>query len=111
MFSCYYVRKLKIIQSEIKNAEKQLAEFALPEYALPLCEKEFIKDLLSIMNGAHPPAFLYYHYRESYKDYLRDLGKYLISIVHYSDKWQALHDKLDELKQQEEQLKHKIGIN
>ena len=105
------IKELQKVQGKIKEKEEQLKMLELPTCTLFDEDKDkLIRDLILVMNGTQYVDILFAKYGSVQKEYIKQLGKYFISVVDYDDKRNEITGNLYQLKSQERSLKYDLGI-
>lgn len=110
-----YIERLKIVQSKIRELVKERDKISVPPlYNLITAQREdILDDLIPILTGYYSIGDVEKSNRKDkqlFLDTIKQIGLFLTNFSETTEQYKSILNEIKDLKQEEYELKKKIGI-
>ena len=110
-----YIERLKIVQSKIRELVKERDKISVPPlYNLITAQREdILDDLIPILTGYYSIEDVEKSNRKDkqlFLDMIKQIGLFLTNFSETTEQYKSILNEIKDLKQEEYELKKKIGI-
>lgn len=110
-----YIERLKIVQSKIRELVKERDKISVPPlYNLITAQREdILDDLIPILTGYYSIEDVEKSNRKDkqlFLDTIKQIGLFLTNFSETTEQYKSILNEIKDLKQEEYELKKKIGI-
>ena len=110
-----YVERLKIVQNKIRELVKERDKISVPPLSnlITAQREDILDDLIPILTGYYSIDDVEKFNRKDkqlFLDTIKQIGLFLINFSETTDQYKSIIEEIKNLKQEEYEIKKKIGI-